>query len=314
MSDYRKPKLLLALSELFTLVDPKDEYLHMEFARIAENCGFDGVFVSEHVVMGPEACVEGLPDNPRAFVLPHMQDPATPWPHPLIKLAAIAGATKNIRVMSCALLAPLRNPIHLAKQLATLDLISEGRLTVLPTVSWHKQEYDALGIPWKERGRRLDEHLKIWDLLWSETPASYDGKFYQFEDVYFEPKPFNGNPKIWFGGVALTEKLIKRIVEYGNGLMPGFFPTRQDLDPLAKAMNAAGRDINELELTGWLVPDFPDKDSLGDFDRTLAEQLPGMQETGYTHIAVKPSCFIDSAKDMEKFCKNAVKKLEEYST
>lgn len=311
LNTVKKPKLLLALSELFTLVDPKDEYRHMEFARIAEGAGFDGVFVSEHVVLGPAACANGLSDNPREFVLPHMQDPATPWPHPLIKLAAIAGATKTIRILSCALLAPLRNPIHLAKQIATLDLISEGRLTVLPTVSWHQEEYEALDIPWRERGRRLDEHLKVWNLLWAETPASFDGEFYQFRDVFFEPKPFDGAPKIWFGGQALNQTLINRVVEYGAGIMPGFFPSRDDLEPLKKAMGEAGRCFDELEMTSWLVPEFPDKYTVGDFDKTLDEQLPGILEVGYTHIAVKPSCFIDDAEDMVKFCENAVKRLAE---
>ena len=120
----KKPKLLLALSELFTLLpNPEDEHRHIDFARIAEDCGFDGVFVSEHVVMGPSACKLGPPENPRAFVLPHMQDPKTPWPSPLIKLAAIAGATETIRILSLALIAPLRHPVHAAKELATLDLI-----------------------------------------------------------------------------------------------------------------------------------------------------------------------------------------------
>ena len=311
MEKVKKPKLLLALSELFTLVkDPKDEYLHLEFARMAEATGFDGVFVSEHVVMGPKANINGMDENPRAFVLPHMQDPATPWPSPLIKLAGIAGATSELRIMSLAVIAPLRHPIHLAKELATLDLISRGRLTLLPTVSWHDEEYEALGIPFKERGKRLDEHLEIWHKLWGDSPASHDGEFYQFTDTYCEPKPFSGKPKIWFGGVAFTEKVIDRVVKYGSGLMPAFFPTSQDMDTLRGALSPAGRDLDELEMTTWLVPEFPDNNSVADFEKTLEEQIETIVDTGYTHIGIKPSCFIDSPEEMAEFCDRASKALE----
>ena len=191
-----------------------------------------------------------------------------------------------------------------------MDLISRGRLTVLPTVSWHEEEYEALEIPWKERGRRLDEHLAIWDLLWRETPASYSGQFYNFRDVYFEPKPFDGPPKIWFGGKKLTPKLISRIVKYGSGLMPAFLPRRGDLDPLKEAMNEAGREFDELEMTWWLGPKLPHRDSVADFDATLAEQFPIITKGGYTHIAIKPSAFIDDEREMQSFCTNAVKRLE----
>lgn len=309
----KKPKLLLALSELFTLVPKQqDEYRHLEFAQIAEQTGFDGVFVSEHVVMGPSACANGLAENPRAFVLPHMQDPSTPWPSPLIKLAALAGATKSIRILSLAVLAPLRHPIHLAKELATLDLISQGRLTLLPTVSWHEEEYRALGVPFNERGKRLDEHLEIWHKLWRETPVSHHGQFYQFDDVYFEPKPYNDVPKIWFGGGELNQKVIDRIVNYGSGMMPGFFPSKEDFGPLATAMSDAGRSFDELELTTWLVPDLSDPEAVGDFDKTLDEQIENMVNVGYSHIGIKPSCFIDNVNDMANFCEHVVKRVDQY--
>lgn len=311
----KKPKLLLALSELFTLVGKQeDEYRHLEFAKIAEQTGFDGVFVSEHVVMGPSANANGIADNPRAFVLPHMQDPATPWPSPLIKLAAMAGATESIRILSLALLAPLRHPIHLAKEIATLDLISRGRLTVLPTVSWHSEEYQALQIPFAERGKRLDEHLAIWHKLWRETPVSHHGEFYQFDDVYFEPKPYRDVPNIWFGGGELNEKVINRIVKYGSGFMPAFFPDKNEFDSLARAMQAAGRSFDELELTTWLVPEFDDATSVGDFDQTLDEQIERIVDVGYTHIGIKPSCFIDDIDAMGDFCEHVVKRLDAYFT
>src|ERR1700726_3858618 len=95
-----RPKVMLALSELYTLVPEKKERLYIEFAKIAEGEGIHAVFVSEHVVMGPSAGALGRPANPREFVLPGMQDPMTPWLSPLVKLAAMAGATSALRIIS----------------------------------------------------------------------------------------------------------------------------------------------------------------------------------------------------------------------
>src|SRR6478609_6439594 len=96
-------------------------------------------------------------------------DPRTPWPSSLLLLAAVAVATERIRLVAGAVIPPLRHPLLLAKELATLDLLSEGRLVVQPTVSWHRDEYEALGVPYEERGARLDEHLAAWRRAWSES-------------------------------------------------------------------------------------------------------------------------------------------------
>lgn len=95
-------------------------------------------------------------------------------------MSAIAAATESLRVIAGAIIAPLRHPILLAHQLAALDLLSEGRLVVQPTVSWHEDEYAALGVPFAQRGARVDEHLGAWKALWSGTPASFTGVHYSF--------------------------------------------------------------------------------------------------------------------------------------
>ena len=130
------------------------------------------------------------------------QDPTTAWPNSLVMLSAIAAATSRVRLVAAAVIAPLRHPLLLAKELATLDLLSAGRLVVQPTVSWFRPEYEALGVPWAARGDLLDEHLAAWEALWGPSPASFDGRHYPFTDVYLEPKPFRpGGPTIWLGGV-----------------------------------------------------------------------------------------------------------------
>ena len=157
--------------------------------------------ISEHIVLGPSAGSQGVMGNPRDYALPGNQDPATPWPSSIVLLSAIAAATTTLRLFAGAIIVPLRHPLHLAKDLATLDLLAEGRLIVQPTVSWHKDEYEALGIDFHRRGARLDEHLAAWKLLWRDGPASFEGEHYHFSDVYLEPKPYRPDgPVLWFGG------------------------------------------------------------------------------------------------------------------
>jgi alkanesulfonate monooxygenase SsuD/methylene tetrahydromethanopterin reductase-like flavin-dependent oxidoreductase (luciferase family) len=93
-------------------------------------------------------------------------------------LSAIAAATTTIRIGAVALISPLRNPLSLASDFATLDLISHGRLVVQQTVAWHKDEYLALGVPFHERGKILSEQLEIFSLLWSGSPTTFHGDYF----------------------------------------------------------------------------------------------------------------------------------------
>ena len=159
--------------------------------------------------------------NPRDYAAPGNQDPATPWPDSIVLASAIAAATTRLRIALAAVIYPLRHPLLLAKQLATLDLLSEGRLVVQPTVSWHEQEYEALGVPFHQRGAILDEQLEAMAAAWRDTPAAYAGAHFRFADVYLEPKPFRPEgPRMWFGGQSLHPALLRRLVRYGARLPP----------------------------------------------------------------------------------------------
>ncbi|MGW0176755.1 LLM class flavin-dependent oxidoreductase [Rhodococcus sp. NPDC003322] len=292
------------MSELFTLLDPADEYRHIEMAQVAESEGIEGLFVSEHVVMGSTADSLGEPENPRDWVRPGMQDPATPWPSPLIKLAAMAGATSEIRLISAGLIAPLRHPIIAAKDLATLDLISRGRLTVMPTVSWHVEEYDSLQIDFASRGKQLDEHLEIWQRLWRDTPAAYDGQFYQFSDTYFSPKPPSGKVTTWIGGGSLNKTALRRIATYADGIFLGFPLTDEDRVTLETALNAVGRSSEDLEVVGWVAPpEFPPGGAAADIRRTLEELAPLRVSEGCDMLAIKPAVYIDKPDELRDFCR-----------
>ncbi|MBW3593190.1 MAG: TIGR03619 family F420-dependent LLM class oxidoreductase, partial [Actinobacteria bacterium] len=241
----------------------------------AEEAGFDAVMVSEHVVLGPGADSNGIPENPRDYALVGNQDPATPWPSSLVLLSAVAAATTRLRLAASAIIAPLRHPLLLANDLAALDLLSEGRLVVQPTVSWHRPEYQALGVPWDKRGELLDEHLAAWEILWRETPATFEGRHYRFSNVHLEPKPFRPEgPHLWFGGSSLHERLLRRLVRYGHGFNPLGAVSDDDLARLRAAMRKAGRDPEELELVGGTRGRFPDPTSVADLDEALAAIPP----------------------------------------
>jgi alkanesulfonate monooxygenase SsuD/methylene tetrahydromethanopterin reductase-like flavin-dependent oxidoreductase (luciferase family) len=225
-------------------------------------------------------------------------------------MSAIASATATLRLIGAAIIAPLRHPLLLAHQLATLDLLSEGRLVVQPTVSWHRDEYDALGVDFAARGRLLDEHLAAWRAVWTASPASFQGEHYAFGDVWLEPKPFRPEgPGCGSAGMSVGPWILRRLVEHGHGFHPFGRPTAEDLRALRDAMTAAGRDPGELEMVGGIRGRFPDAASVADLAEA-AEQMPEQVEQGYGTICFKPSMFTDDAREVGRVCRELVGRAE----
>ena len=247
-------RVVMVLSENWTLTPPRDLRALVDMAVCAERAGVDTVMLSEHVVLGPSAGAAGRMQNPRDYAAPGNQDPATPWPDSIVLAAAIAAATSELRIALAAVIAPLRHPLLLAKQLATLDLLAEGRLVVQPTVSWAAEEYAALGVPFGQprcdpgraaRGdaRRLDARRpRPSPAPTSASPTS----------TASPSRTGRRGRAMWFGGQTLHSALIRRIVRYGSGFHPFGTPTDAELGRLREAMAAAGRDIAELELVGGI--------------------------------------------------------------
>jgi probable F420-dependent oxidoreductase len=300
------PRLVLLLSENWTLADPRDLAALVRMALQAEEAGFDAVMMSEHVALGAGSDADGVPENPRDYALPGNQDPSMPWPDPLVVLSAVASATTRLRLVASSIIAPLRHPLLLAKQVATLDLLSRGRLVIQPTVSWHRAEYEALGVPFEQRGDLLDEHLAAWRVLWRDSPASFDGRHYRFSNVSIEPKPFRAEgPLLWFGGTSVQDRMLRRIVAYGGGFNPLGSPTDKDLDRLRRAMAEAGRDLSELEMVGGTRGRFPEATSTADLGEALGS-IPAQLERGFTTICIKPSQFVDDPAEIGAFCRDVV--------
>jgi probable F420-dependent oxidoreductase len=302
----RTPRFVLVLSENWTLVSPRDLGALVRIAQEAEEAGIDGVMLSEHIVLGPSAGALGRPANPRDYAAPGNQDPATPWPDSIVLMSAIAAVTTRLRLIAAAIIAPLRHPVLLAHQLATLDLLCQGRLVVQPTVSWHREEYGALGVAFERRGELLDEHLAAWHALWRDTPASFAGRHYRFEDTFLEPKPWRADgPILWFGGLSVGPWIIRRIVQYGSGFHPFGQPTAEERRPLVEAMTAAGRSMDELEVVGGIRGRFPPNGGVADL-REAAHAIPAQLEDGYTTICFKPSQFTDDPAQVGRLCRQLV--------
>jgi probable F420-dependent oxidoreductase len=302
--------MVLVLSECWTMTSPRELRSLVRMAAEAEDAGFDAVMLSEHIVLGEGADSGGLMANPREYAMPGNQDPAMPWPDSQILLAAMAAQTSVLRLFAVAVIAPLRHPLALAKSLATLDLLSEGRLVVLPTPSWHRAEYDALGVPFAQRGRRLDEHLAAWRAAWGPSPASFHGRHYSFDDIYVEPKPQRPEGvALHFGSSSMHERLIARIVRYGSGVNPLGRTTQADLERLGAAMRAAGRDPAELELVGGTRASFPDEHGVADLGAALAS-IPEQMEQGFSTFCFKPSQFTDDARALGALCREVIARVQ----
>lgn len=303
------PRLLLILTENGTMRPVPDVPDLVRFAIEAERAGVDGVMVSEHIVLGPSADEAGRPVNPRDYALPGNQDPAMPWPSPVVLLSAIAAATTRIRLVAGAIISPLRHPLATAKDLATLDRLSGGRLIVLPTVSWHRDEYAALGVPFERRGEILDEQLEIWARAWNGSPFSYQGNHYSFGRIWLEPQPTRaGGPELWFGGSTVHPRLIARLVRYGSGFNPLGTPTDAELARLSAALTAGGRGPGEIEYVGGTRGVFAGPDGVADLDRALAT-IPAQVARGFSTICVKPSQFIDETARIGAFCRELVARV-----
>src|SRR2546423_7959323 len=171
--------------------------------ELAEELGFDSVWATEHIIVGPEA----------ADTYGRVYDP-------LVTLGWIAGWTERIGLGTSIVLVPLHNPMHLAKEVATLQELSGGRFTLGVGMGWHKDEYDFLGIPFEGRGRRGDEAIRVMRAIWSGA-SDYEGPIWSFHDATAEPLP-SQQPEIWVGGSS--ERAIRRALELGDASQPSGGP------------------------------------------------------------------------------------------
>jgi probable F420-dependent oxidoreductase len=177
--------------------EPTMEHL-VRVVEAAEGSGYDSVWAGDHVLVPAEA------KRMRFFA------------DPFVTLAFVAGRSSTLLLGTSVVIAPLRNPLVLAKQAATLDFICNGRLILGLGAGWLQREFEYLGVPFHERGQRFDETLRILKAAWASVPAQFSGRFYTFDDAVLEPQPVQpGGPAIWIGGTS--DRALRRAALLGDG-------------------------------------------------------------------------------------------------
>ena len=217
----------------------------IRMVKLAEAAGFDSVVAVDHVVF-PHSYTSVYPYAPGGR-LPG--GPGGALPDPLIWMAAMMAVTQKLRFLTGVIILPLRNPLVLAKQVATLDHMSGGRIELGIGVGWLKEEFEALGVPFEKRGKRSDEYIAAMRKLWAEDGASFAGEFVNFHEVSSNPKPMRGGVPIVIGGHS--EAAARRAGRLGDGFFPSI-GTQVDILPLfdvvRRSAEAAGRDPQSIEI------------------------------------------------------------------
>ncbi len=222
-----------------------DHDASLDICRRAEAAGFESVWGGEHVIM-PDSIASKYPYTPDGKI---PAEPETPIPDPLIWLAFAAAAAPSLRLGTCILIVPQRNPLILAKELATLDQLSGGRVELGLGVGWMKEEFEALGVPWERRGARNDEYIEAMRALWAGPHAEYHGEFVDFEPVTCSPRPLNGNIPVIVGGDS--EAAVKRAARLADGYFPGEGDAErlgQLITRVKQAAEDGGRDPQQIQI------------------------------------------------------------------
>jgi probable F420-dependent oxidoreductase len=232
-----------------------DHQATMEVCRRAEAAGFESLWGGEHVIL-PSKIESSYPYTADGKI-PAMPD--TPIPDPLIWLAFAAAAAPSMRLGTCILIVPQRNPLILAKELATLDQLSGGKVELGLGVGWLEEEFDALGVPWARRGARNDEYIEAMRTLWSGPEVEFHGEFVDFPKVTCSPRPVQPTIPILVGGDS--DVAIRRAAR----LADGYFPGEGDVDRLAgliervrRAAEEADRDPNSIEINAMFSTQMAD--------------------------------------------------------
>lgn len=242
----------------------------LEVAREAEAAGVDGVVVVDHVAIGPRT--DRYPTGP--FPVP---DDA-PWLDPLVVLTAVAAVTERLRLGTGILIAPVRPAVVLAKAVATLDVLSGGRVDLGVGTGWQREEVEAAGVPWSERGARLTDGIAACRALWeADGPVTVDLPTVAFTEIRSLPAPVQRPLPVLFSG-TLHERNVDRIVRLGDGWIPIMGASHEDVAAgvvrLRTAFEAADRDPASLLVRAPAAAD------LG--------AAPALAAAGVTDVVVNP--------------------------
>ena len=254
----------------------------LEFGPLAENLGFDSIWVMDHLFN-------------TGYIRERLED--RPYYHPMSTLSYLAATTSKVILGTSVLVLPYHNPVELAKYVATLDQISGGRVTLGVGVGAMTEEFDALGISMRNRGSLTNECIDMMKELWSSNLPKYQSNRWDFSDLYFSPKPLQKSIPIWVGGSS--PGAIRRTALRGDGWHPtglsaeDYALTKRQIIDIA---TAAGRDSAKMEWSTRVEVEVHGKPSSdraaarstlpGDHLDTVTAGIRSYEEAGVEHIVL----------------------------
>lgn len=277
MSDPR-PTLTLSLANFGAPPGPDGWRQLLDQARAADEAGIDRLLVVDHVVMGSDTSAYGWGD----FRFPA----GTPWLEPLAVLGALAAVTERVRLGTGVVIAPLRPAVVLAKSVATLDVLSHGRIDLGVGVGWQRAEYDAAGVSFPRRGRVLTDTMGACRALWGGSPASFSSETVAFDDLWCDPQPVQERLPVWFAG-SLNERNLGRILGLGDGWLPVPNADPGSIAPDVLRLHAAWRDAGregrpDVQMRVGRLPSDPEEGGL----EAMMERAAALVAAGATDIRV----------------------------
>jgi probable F420-dependent oxidoreductase len=247
----------------------------VRFCREAEARNIASLWISDHVVF-PRSKSGEYPGGR----FPHPPD--TPYLEPVVALTAAAMVTERAQLGSSVFILGHRHPVVMAKMLTSIDALSNGRLICGVGVGWWEEELTTLGAPFRQRGRHADEILKIFKTLWTSDHPTFQGEFFRFDDLGFQPKPVQKpHPPLWVGGNS--PGAFRRVVQYGDGWHATYLqpePLRESLDKLRAVADAAKRPFETIELSMRVR----NTGALNASRQEVIDLLGAYKKAGLTHV------------------------------
>ena len=296
-----RPTLTVGLPNFGTYLPPGEWHRFVDVARAADDAGVDRIVLVDHVVMGEHTDAYSWGNFPTP--------PEAPWLEPLTMLAAIASATERVRLATGILIAPLRPAAFLAKQAATLDVLSRGRVDLGVGTGWQREEYEAIGIDFDKRGQQLTDTLAAMQALWRETPTTFESPTISFRDIYCMPKPAQpGGVPLWVAG-TLNKRNLDRVLRFGAAWIPIMGETVEGIAAGVQKIRDAGKDMTGFQVQGPLRYVRGD-DKTVDLARSM-ESVPELVAAGATDIHVTLQAFSRDPADAPQLCKDFVARFND---
>ncbi len=288
-------KFGIAFANTGPAVDPAGA---VQFAQAAEANGIESLWTVEHVVV-PVNYQSEYPYD-KSGRMPGADD--SPIPDPIVWLSYLAAATTTLKLATGVMILPQRNPVVFAKEVATLDYMSNGRVLLGVGVGWLREEFDAIGVPFNERGARTDDNVAAMRALWTQDEATYSSAFTQFENCIVRPRPVNGTIPIHVGGHS--DAAARRAGRLGDG----YFPAKGSHAELARSFEIVrstarecGRDPEAIEFTAG---------GNGVFGPSALDELKALQDIGVSRVILPSFLFWgDSRTKFSKYHDEVISKV-----